>query len=73
MLPVDDRCFCCGRNESACSGAIENPQREEVSTVKYVAPSYMVAEPVGDVTTLVTPAAYAVVAVIVIVALVVKS
>lgn len=41
--------------------------------MKYVSPSYMVAEPVGDVTTLVTPAAYAVVAVIVIVALVVKS
>ncbi len=41
--------------------------------MRYEAPGYMVAEPVGDVTTLVTPPAYAVVAIVVIVALVVGS
>jgi len=41
--------------------------------MKYVAPGYVVAEPVGDVDSLVTPPVYAAVAILVIVALVVKS
>jgi hypothetical protein len=48
----------------------ESDGRKEVKIMKYVAPSYMVAESVGDVDSLVTPPAYAVVAIIVIVALV---
>ncbi|MBU2483424.1 MAG: hypothetical protein KJ760_20250 [Proteobacteria bacterium] len=38
--------------------------------MKYVAPGYVIAESVGDVDSLLTPPAYAVVAIIVIVALV---
>ncbi len=41
--------------------------------MKYIAPGYVVAESVGDVDSLVTPPAYAVVAILVIVSLVVRT
>jgi len=51
----------------------ESDGRKEMRTMKYVAPGYVIAESVGDVDSLVTPPAYAIVAIIVIVALVVRS